>query len=833
MCFTEVLCHALDNILACDSYVILCGDFNIHFHKPGCNKFKILSDILESYNLSVATSSPTRIFTDKNGKTYISTIDYVITNMPRTLFSCNVVNLYLGDHLGHVMTFNENIFKFNTINNSDSCITIRDTRHSRLNEFKFLLQKINWNFIYNHTDVNKVYTEFMSNIRWCFEASCPLVKIKTKNRFNNSTSWITTDLIDTAKELENLHWLIRASGIDKNDKINTLFKNKRSEYKTKMSKAKLDFYDQKIKAASNKPKEIWKIVNDRLNKSTEYKNKITEIYHEDQLLRNETIIANTFAEHFSSNCQNLVYKDYGSLKTDNFANSNSTVNSIFIPYVTDLDVRNLILAQKPKNSAGIDRISPRILKEICEYIETPFTYIINLSLQSGVFPDMMKAAIIIPIYKKGDPLNIENYRQISLLSSFSKILERTAYNILNDFIEKNKILSTSQHGFRKNKSTETASISLLNYVYNELDKGKMVVSLLLDLKSAFDCINPRIICDKLYNLGIREPMLNWIYSYLCNRSLIVQIDNYLSQSHDITLGVPQGSVLGPLIFLLYVNDLPSNITQGYVTMFADDTTISISGNTQEEIQNATATTMKQFKDWCSRNRLLLNEEKTELIRFHFHPVNNICPLTLQNLKLNNKDTVKLLGTYFDANLKFSSQIDYVCNKLNKAYYALLQLKNVLNEEGLTNTYYALAHSHMSYNILSWGTASNWERAFICQKRLVRLMFDLKFGESCRQTLKKKRILTLPSIYILKCVTYVKANPNSFLRTNSSRNNNLTIPVHRHSTYKKSPNYNCITLYNSLPTELKSIQVYKQFKTQVKKFLINNCFYSISEFREMN
>lgn len=275
-----------------------------------------------------------------------------------------------------------------------------------------------------------------------------------------------------------------------------------------------------------------------------------------------------------------------------------------------------------------------------------------------------------------------------------------------------------------------------------------------------------------------------------------------------------------------MNDLPNFISNGMVVMFADDTTITVSALSTDDLQEQINKTIYQFKNWCKNNRLLMNHEKTEVINFHLPHSSRHVSLPC----LNFKSTVKLLGTNLDSNLKFSSHVDQVCSKLNKAFYVILQLKSVLNEVGLINLYYSFAYSHMAYNVTAWGVSSNCQRVFICQKRLIRLLFNLTYRESCKDTFITKKILTFPSIYILKCVTYTKANLGDFIESNMTRHQNFAIPVHRTSTYKRSPHYNSITLFNSLPKQIKSIQSYDQFKAAVKKLLIQKCYYTLDEFR---
>lgn len=310
-------------------------------------------------------------------------------------------------------------------------------------------------------------------------------------------------------------------------------------------------------------------------------------------------------------------------------------------------------------------------------------------------------------------------------------------------MEKNNILTVSQHGFRAGKSTETASCHLLDHIYADLDRGLYVVSLLFDLSKAFDTVDKNLLSKKLYNIGLRGKILSWILSYMQGRTLKVKLGEIESELHDVTIGVPQGSVLGPLIFMLFINELPNYLSHGHLTMFADDITVTLSAETPEKLQELVNHALQEVNSWSQRDRLILNNTKTVFIHFYMQrslPHNiNLC----ENINLSH--STKLLGTHLDAKLTWDVHIEHVCNQLNKAYFAILQLKSTLDISGILNIYYALAYSHISLNIICWGSAKDRDRVFISQKRIIRLIFSMEFNESCRRIFINKKILTTPCI----------------------------------------------------------------------------------------
>lgn len=220
-----------------------------------------------------------------------------------------------------------------------------------------------------------------------------------------------------------------------------------------------------------------------------------------------------------------------------------------------------------------------------------------------------------------------------------------------------------------------------------------------------------------------------------NRKLLVKINSEISKMYPVSLGVPQGSVLGPLIFLLFVNDLPTHIHGGKTIMFADDTTITVTGSTPEEFQENALSVFSQMKQWCRKNSLILNEDKTVCLNFH---IKKFLPESIsKELPFKFETRAKLLGTWLDSNMSFEYHIDYVCGQLNKTFYAIFQMIDYLDEKGLLDLYYAFAYSHLSYNVLSWGKATESNRVFVSQKRILRLIFNLKNIESCKNIFLKR------------------------------------------------------------------------------------------------
>ena len=271
---------------------------------------------------------------------------------------------------------------------------------------------------------------------------------------------------------------------------------------------------------------------------------------------------------------------------------------------------------KGGKAPGHDHIPMHLVKNSFDIISKPLMYLINLSLEKGIFPNNLKTAKIIPIFKAGDVDIFTNYRPISILSSFSKIYEKIMYNRLLDFIQRFEILYSLQFGFRTKHSTSHALTHLVNKIATDIDQSKISIGVFLDLSKAFDTLNRDILFSKLENYGIRGVALNWIKSYFQNRKQYVQYNN-VSSSHLITqCGVPQGSILGPLFFILYINDLPNASRIVEPLLFADDTSICYSHSDPEVLAAVLNEALQNIASWMRANKLSVNIDKTVYVIFH-------------------------------------------------------------------------------------------------------------------------------------------------------------------------------------------------------------------------
>ena len=430
---------------------------------------------------------------------------------------------------------------------------------------------------------------------------------------------------------------------------------------------------------------------------------------------------------------------------------------------------------------------------------------------------------------------------------------------LNSYINKCDLINNTQFGFQKGKSTTDAIISFLNKLNLHLDNIN-AISILCDLSKAFDCVNHNLLLTKLTKIGIRGIPHKWFKSYLENRSQFTIITSYTysqnecittktaSQLQNIERGVPQGSILGPLLFNIYINELPKSNTISDFILYADDTNILFSDKNLETLESKFETILESTNTWFNNNQLILNEDKTKYM--HFNKANsNPSPSYDTNQSLNSiKPTSesKFLGITLTSNMSWHSHINQVASKVKPGIAILYKTRDLVNETILLQVYYAIVQSHLNYGIIIWGGAPQYliDLLLKLQKKALRVIARKNMLTSCRPLFQKYKILTVPSLYILESVCYAKkviqtkaSHADSKLPLskigethcyNTRQQDNIYLPNIPNKKRKLDMDFKCSEIYNKLPRSIKEIPSFKKFRTATKQFLLNNTLYSVQE-----
>ena len=352
----------------------------------------------------------------------------------------------------------------------------------------------------------------------------------------------------------------------------------------------------------------------------------------------------------------------------------------------------------------------------------PLCDLVNSSLEEGVFPEPMKVARVVPKFKRGGRDDWSNWRPISVLTSISKLFELVMARRLYSFLDDCGIISDSQHGFRKARSTSSAVAEFLHKVHIAWEEKKYALGVFMDLSKAFDCVRHDLLLEKLEALGIRGVVLKWFRSYLEGRQQFVEVHGSKSSMLNVKFGVPQGSVLGPLLFLIYINDLEAHVKLGKLVLFADDSNLITTAACSEDLETATFIELANIQQWFQENGLVLNADKSTYILFRHRNKPDIDPTVMIGGEvLERADSGMFLGIGVDEHLNWSCHIDKLCKKLSSTIYLLRNMRPYCDDAMLTSLYHSLFVSVARYGIANWGggSASNMYRVLILQKRALR------------------------------------------------------------------------------------------------------------------
>ena len=516
---------------------------------------------------------------------------------------------------------------------------------------------------------------------------------------------------------------------------------------------------------------------------------------------------------------------------------NNSISHFSFKTTDSLTIKNIILDLDISKSSGIDNISTRFIQDGLEVLLEPLTNLVNLSLLTK-FPDRAKIAKVKTIHKKGDKTDPANYRPISLLPIMSKILEKAAKLQIENYLETNKMLYKYQSGFRKFHSTNTSLSHLSNQIITNFEKGMMTGMILIDLQKAFDTLDHKVLCEKLPFLGFDSSSIFWIHSYLKDRQFYVNIDNYLSNPGTLTYGVPQGSILGPLLFLIYINDLPGVLNKCQVRFYADDTVLMFSDKCLNTINNTLNQEFSDLCNWFIYNKLSihLDEKKTKCILFsRTKNTDNVLNIKSGDSFITQYNTVEYLGCLLDSRMSGESMAKKCLIKINNRLNFLKRYKYCLSQKLRRMLCNSIIQPHFEYGCSAWYPPLNndlKQKIQSAQNKCIR--FCLNIGPLSHIGYKEFRAINwLPCSYRIeqcllvlahnyfsqKCPEYmdeifIKKFP---LRETRNSDFSLLIPFLKKKISRCSVSYRGAYLWNKLPPDIRALKEINNFKHKIKEF----------------
>ena len=682
----------------------------------------------------------------------------------------------------------------------------------------------------NIENIDIACNNFIQVFKHLLDKNIPLKKFPvTKNR--DSKPWFTTGLRNACNKKNHLYKkFLKYQTAASSSKYKT-YKNKLT---TILRNAEKKYYSTLLKEKEKNIKATWKILNDLTKKNNINKELPREFKNGNKTMNNPKDIAIGFNNFFSNIGSDLASKipqcNDGSFR--DYINKNIP-NSLFLNGVTNEEVIDEVRQFKGKYSCGVDGIDMYTVKRVIDEIVEPITYICNKSLETGIFPEAFKIAKIIPIYKSGNRQDFSNYRPVSLLPQFSKILEKLFNKRLMDFINKQELLFNGQFGFRPNMSTSDALLKLTEVITNEMDKANYTVGVFIDLKKAFDTIDHEILLKKLECYGIRGVAANWLKSYLTNRVQIVTVNNITSESANIKCGVPQGSILGPSLFLLYINDIYCVSTLLNCILFADDTNLIYSGKDLNRVCEIVSHELNKLSKWFAVNKLSLNVSKTNYIIFYSKNVPNETRVTINGKEIDRVYDIKFLGVHVDCKLNWKKHVEYIQTKISKNVYIIYTLKYILDKAVLFTLYNTLVLPYMTYCCEVWGNTyrSTLDFLFLLQKKVLRTVVKADFLSHTKPIFYDLQTLNIYDIIELKTAVVMFKAYHNLLPHSTQMYFKLNVNVHKYNTRQEEQfvtNYRRTTLksmclsnigvklWNNVPSELKKCKTTTSFKRLYKQ-----------------
>ena len=728
--------------------IVIGLDHNLDFLKSDCHKGtnQFIQHNLDA-NLIPTITRPTRI--TKSSATLIDNI--LVSQSLCGNYESGILIDDISDHMPSICV----IKSIKGVGKDVIQITSRDMRPRNLNALKTHLNNYDWTKLLTTSDVNTSMTSLHNILQKEIDHCIPEATRSLRRKQVRREVWITPILkksIDKSKRL--YHRVLKRTDDNELREHYLAYKN---TLKKTLQSAKRIFYHDKCKEFRQNTKKLWQMINKISGKSNDKTTSIDCLSIDGIREYSGKTIANTMAKYFATvgkTFANKIPKPTKSVaKYLELLQSNS--NSLFFSPCTEEEIEKIINELPSKRSSGVDNISNVLLKELSSNLCKPLCLITNSSMQSGVFPDLMKLAEVIPLYKGKSRESETNYRPISLLTTMSKIVEKIVYTRVYKFLTTTGQISESQYGFRSNHSCEHAVAHVIGSILKNLENKKSTISVMLDLSKAFDTIEHSIMLQKLELFGVRGVCLKWFKSYLENRRMRVKCEITSSQSsviseyHTVNYGTPQGSCLGPLIFLIFVNDMQLHLTEVDSVQFADDTTILFSHRNEIYLQYCIERELSVLSDWFRANKLTLNVDKSVFLLFNRSGRKQIHQLKLGEELIMRVANTKFLGTWIDDHLNWKTHMSKLLGKLKCGLGMLQRSKGLLTKRAMKLLYFGQIHSHLCYGLGVWGpmlTNSQITELTSIQRKCIR---QIDNSIAVEEAYKKLKILTVRQLIELE------------------------------------------------------------------------------------
>ena len=796
---SEIECTLEKNIRKASeisNQIFITGDFNVDMRDPNDKLNSPLKDIYKPYSLKQYIKKSTRI-DPKTGKGKI--IDHIWAT-PEIEIKNSGTFLGISDHLGVYAKIPK------SFTNYEPKTMIKFRNFKNYNKEKFAtdfsqeLSESNIDNLIEEKKLNKATETLVDIINKVAAIHAPIRFRRKKKR--KKIPWMTDEL---KNKINNKNKLLQDFYTTRNPGLQKKVKSEQNVITSLKRLLKTTYVRKQLKKAGTDPAKLYKIYNYLLGKLH-----FTDIEPEGMTQEK----ANKCNKFFSSIGQTLVNHPKN-LEPIPLTSEEQLQPTFHFQNETIENVEKMINNLNDKTATGNDEINARLIKDIQKEIAPILTKLINLGYEINDFPTCMKSAIIKPIYKKDNKNDIANYRPIAILPALSKIIERSAANQLVAFFEEHNKFTKFQHAYRKMHGTITCLAEIINNIYRAIDNKEHVAIVTLDLSKAFDCLNHQLLLQKLSKLGLNDPSISWMKAYLSNRSQVTKFKNFTSNIESPKTGVPQGSILGPLLFICFTNDLPPNFSNiCTVNAYADDTQLLVTAKTVSELKKKIKSAIDTAQSWFENNFMKINTDKTKILIFNTSPESKDVKIEIkfenEIIELTSEPFVEILGIYIDPDLNWKKQIRRIKRNAMGKIRNLRRFFYMLPLQQKINLYNAIVSPQFDYGDVLWGGCNQKEINSLqrIQNFAVKSILGKKRKYSVKKCMKKLKFLNLEqrrkihlTVFTHKAILN-KSSKNlhetisSYLpkfNTRNSTNKNITIPAHNTSKFKRSPLYKMIKL----------------------------------------
>ena len=803
--------NQIDNLDRCE--IIILGDLNLDYIDTNSNSHRLLVSIEEEFNLKQIVQTCTRFH--RSGSTLI---DVILTNIKNTYMS-GCINYNISDHLPIYI-----VKKRKHIVGEKKYVYCRSYRNYNKDIFQENLRKLDWSILDLLDNIEDMWCMIYKAIEYEVNCMCPYKRIKISI---NRPEWMNRELLEYEIHRDILFRVYKRSKTQINYHRAS---HARKVYNTLVKEAKQNYMLGKLKEHEKDQKKYWNDVKMLIPEMTS--KKVDEISH--------PIGGHMCSGKEANDLMNEYFINIGKeladrLPISNFNPDRNTNSGFQLSTFGEFTTANLFKILKETSltkSSGLDEISTRLLVDAFYSIPEVLVKFYNFSLKKCQIPNCFKTSRVTPLPKKGDTTLMNNLRPISNTPLPSKILEKYVNSVIYEYMESNNLFFKNQNGFRKGKSTIGAVNEVVNHLYEYKNKGEYSMAIFLDLSKAFNCVNHDILCTKLDKLGIIGECKNLIVEYLENRKQFVMNNGIRSECRTINYGIPQGTVLGPLIYLMYVNDIMESDVRSDLSMFADDTAIVAHGNNLKDTISQITDDIDKLSEWFSYNKLTVNLDKSKCMYFGKSVQDELVQVNVKGVRLECVNSFTYLGIIIDNKLQFQDHIKKCIKQAGHKIYMLSRIRHCVNKKTALMIFKSMILPYIEYGNIFHGTCTE----FYKQKLQVIQNNGLKIA------LNRSRLYNTVDLHIearlLPCKyrRLLMLQKNTFSQLNDNlppiHINDIPVPTRAHDAiilyvprpnselFKKSNCYNGPVLWNTLPVYIRSLKEKNEFKLEINKFYTN-------------